>query len=956
MKLNRECTQLFNELVISVEQMFLCKGLSTLIRKLINNKLKLYYLNKCKTDNIIPFHLLHHTLFLEHKFNPQFLKSNKYNNNFFNNFCKRLISLDIQQSHWLENELNRKFLKITKHTSDPIKLIISLNAFTEIIGKCKPHFDKKIKRTYQVKNDNNYTTNSKHISTTIISNNFNNARITNFNYSHVQALNKYNLLYKDNLVVNLTDLHIPNNIINFLSLGPNFALPSPKINNKDIINLIADVEDIISSINSSDNHKNAIRNKSNNIMDNNLKANNHLLNIVEKQILRDKTDFQKWRKEISNDIVITNTDKTKQTIILSLDLYKSKMQDHLNNKTFYKTSRTVPLDNINDKVKSFNKKLLEQKLINTSQFKHLNINNPVCPRIYGLLKAHKTNIPIRPIVNSYDAPWYNLSKLLNPTLDHFNNKNNFDIKNAFDLINKLNDIQLDENDRLISLDVVSLFPNIPLEYFYRIIENNFENEIKPHSFIKNKNQYLQGLKLCLDNGYFTYDGDCYRQVSGVPMGGCMSVNVSGIVLNNIVLEAINKLPNKPKIITKYIDDLFLIVNKDEINITLNTFNSINTKIKFTLEIENNNNLNYLDLSIIRNMNNVKFKWFKKECASNRLLNFYSNHPYYIKTNTGSNLINRALNLTSPEFHTEMKKIIKKLLLDNMYPEHFINKQINAYTPTIFPKVEKPNIDQNQVPSNSYSAPQINLVDCTNKTENKKQRVITEFFKKPVTISPANPIVNDNIKVHDNNNPTNNNDNKSPNKTNLNTISNLGHTNNEIKKFKSIPFINPLSFKMKKMFKDYEVNDLKLVFKPINKMGRVIYTNTKDKIKKELNKDLIYQIDCNNCDKTYIGQTKQFLYKRVDQHRKNSSSKTETQNNKTSLSQHSVKFKHSFNFENAKILHKETNFKKRSLIESIYIAKNIKEVVNEKKDAGNINMFYANTIENLKNKQTNKNLT
>jgi len=66
-----------------------------------------------------------------------------------------------------------------------------------------------------------------------------------------------------------------------------------------------------------------------------------------------------------------------------------------------------------------------------------------------------------------------------------------------------------------------------------------------------------------------------------------------------------------------------------------------------------------------------------------------------------------------------------------------------------------------------------------------------------------------------------------------------------------------------------------------------------------------------------------------------------------LSNHSSKFKHSFDFNNPKVLHTENNRRKRERIESIYIALNFENVVNERKDANNLNLYYANLITRLK---------
>jgi len=66
-----------------------------------------------------------------------------------------------------------------------------------------------------------------------------------------------------------------------------------------------------------------------------------------------------------------------------------------------------------------------------------------------------------------------------------------------------------------------------------------------------------------------------------------------------------------------------------------------------------------------------------------------------------------------------------------------------------------------------------------------------------------------------------------------------------------------------------------------------------------------------------------------------------------LSSHSTLNKHKFVFNSPEILQSEPNLKKRECIESIHIAINLDKVVNERKDANNIHMYYSNIINQLK---------
>lgn len=76
---------------------------------------------------------------------------------------------------------------------------------------------------------------------------------------------------------------------------------------------------------------------------------------------------------------------------------------------------------------------------------------------------------------------------------------------------------------------------------------------------------------------------------------------------------------------RYVDDIFAIMkcSFDEIK-------NYYPNIKFTVEMQSNNYMNFLDLSILRNDNRFKFDIYKKSTQTDHLINFNSNHLYQHK--------------------------------------------------------------------------------------------------------------------------------------------------------------------------------------------------------------------------------------------------------------------------------------------------------------------------------------
>lgn len=86
-----------------------------------------------------------------------------------------------------------------------------------------------------------------------------------------------------------------------------------------------------------------------------------------------------------------------------------------------------------------------------------------------------------------------------------------------------------------------------------------------------------------------------------------------------------------------------------------------------------------------------------------------------------------------------------------------------------------------------------------------------------------------------------------------------------------------------------------------------FTKTKTQLPIGRQSGCVYQLECNQCDKIYIGQTTQLVSKRMEQHEYDC--KCDINKPLTALAVHSKRKKHTFNFEEVSILKKENNVKR-----------------------------------------------
>ncbi|XP_073831628.1 uncharacterized protein [Musca autumnalis] len=155
-----------------------------------------------------------------------------------------------------------------------------------------------------------------------------------------------------------------------------------------------------------------------------------------------------------------------------------------------------------------------------------------------------------------------------------------------------------------------------------------------------KGLFFSILSICTkDNRYFKYDDKVYKQKKGLPMGSPASTIVADLVMEKLLDTCLEKLKTKPTIVTKYVDDLFVIHD------TLTMLNSFSDNIKFTKEEESNGRIPYLDTIIYRNNDSLEVDWYQKPTASGRIINFFSKHPKQMIINTAKNFIHRVLSIS-----------------------------------------------------------------------------------------------------------------------------------------------------------------------------------------------------------------------------------------------------------------------------------------------------------------------
>ena len=207
--------------------------------------------------------------------------------------------------------------------------------------------------------------------------------------------------------------------------------------------------------------------------------------------------------KLREDIIIMSADKG--GAVVTMDIIEVKEGNRqLNNTNYYVELSYDPTKQheeiINETIKTFTK----EKLLPEQLGKNLLQNNTKTPNMDFLPKIHKTNNPGRPIVSSIGSPTAKISYFVDIHFEKIVNEIKSHIKDTTDFINKIETItDLPENTILVTMDVKSLFTNIPytegINAVAKALENQTDLKIPTRVIIK----FLH-LTLTLNN--FSFNG------------------------------------------------------------------------------------------------------------------------------------------------------------------------------------------------------------------------------------------------------------------------------------------------------------------------------------------------------------------------------------------------------------------------------------------------------------------
>lgn len=426
---------------------------------------------------------------------------------------------------------------------------------------------------------------------------------------------------------------------------------------------------------------------------------------LEKTSIIAKNQMQILKSLNEKDVVYVKADKGNQVVIINKEDYDERALQ-LINECGYKEMEKNPIKKMIREVNSFRQRI--RSCFGDRTCRSLIVSNPVLPKLYILPKTHKEGKKTRPIVSNVNAPCYRLAKWLVKEFKCLPKMDTLSVKNSLDFVDKIKDESLRENEIMVSFDVSSLFPSIPVNIAINEMEK-YLNNIDIDS--ERKLIYLETAKLCMNHSYFQFREKIYKVEHGTNMGNPLSPLIAEFFMSAFEM----KLKSEgvlPRVWYRYVDDVFAIVNKNDVQKILDILNARFDTIKFTHEIECDGKLSFLDIEIQRVGTSFEFGVYHKPTTTKRTITSDSHCPIQHKMSAYHCMIHRLCRLPlSIRSYKNEYEFIKETARVNGYDMDLMDKMIlkhsrkvkfsnstTFFTQNAMDRVEKKRVSFNFVPS------------------------------------------------------------------------------------------------------------------------------------------------------------------------------------------------------------------------------------------------------------------
>ena len=241
--------------------------------------------------------------------------------------------------------------------------------------------------------------------------------------------------------------------------------------------------------------------------------------------------IDKWKKD--DTTMVLPADKGQMTVVMKNQDYLEKCKNLLKDEKTYLKLKRDPTNKYRDKCVDALQHLKERGVIDKGLSKKLYLSTDQPPRLYGLSKVHKANMPLQPIGSSIRTISYEYASYLANVLSTRVGKTEHHVKNSNEFVKEVCEIKLDPDEQLQSYDVSALFTSVPVDNALEVIRLKLEedNTLSERTPLEPKELYLN----CT---YFLFLGKYYLQIHRAAMGSAVSPIMCNLYIESFEQKAL----------------------------------------------------------------------------------------------------------------------------------------------------------------------------------------------------------------------------------------------------------------------------------------------------------------------------------------------------------------------------------------------------------------------------------
>ena len=359
----------------------------------------------------------------------------------------------------------------------------------------------------------------------------------------------------------------------------------------------------------------------------------------------------------NREINLKKADKGTTTVAMDTTQKVEEGLEQVSNEKFYKPLEEPIVSQTAAKVKTTVNTLFANGHIDKMTYQWLNSgqNPPRIPEFYTLTKIHKLTPVGRPIVSGSGGPTERISSFVDSL--HISSY----IKDTTHFINFIENTRLPDNAILVSLDVCSLYTNIPQEEGINVVCQYYEEHYQSKQPIP-AIHLGELMKLILKENSFKFNGKHFLQTHGIAMGTKMAVAFAVIFMAHIEKQLLTASPQKPIIWKRFIDDIFSVwtLPEKEISHFVDFANSFHATIKFTHEMSSDK-IVFLDTEVFKGPRfavdkTLDVQTHYKPTETFQYTHFSSSHPLSVKKGFVKGEALRLLRTNSVKKTFELRKL------------------------------------------------------------------------------------------------------------------------------------------------------------------------------------------------------------------------------------------------------------------------------------------------------------